>query len=568
MVSIIQIDHQDFEIGANSTDFTYGSRLYQAQVTGLISLRLIIIRLIAGSSSALLAWRIVFILLEKRGITPAELTRLMNFRVPILPGKSSRASLLWSFWALVAILLLWPHGFAAPLASSSISWIPGTRVLQQSESTSVANVSSELAKWYILLYEDICMSMILDAAAKTANDPAYAFPPTRLPLRRYFKTDEMIPSGSKIDMPLPYFAVDLRWVDASSDDRSQQVRNPSRQDVNEGFAIRLGGAVNIIRGQPWDPRAATPNKPNTFTGKKFVAVFFSTLELGKSLPDGSRASNSTKCLKVSDDFGQLSNVGQYPMPLFVRDQMTAYDCFMFAEATITAGSIQAQECNVTTSAGSTGSYATCFVDRNDSAVEEHWLTELALDFTSEVLKYSRLEGYTRPDLSDDLNDYVSGILTLGYHAAWSALITGVGNSSEPVEFRAATPIIFASIDKTRLYIWLAMQATLTVSAVLVLLAQSVSRNKTIRDPTVAALMVDLTDVTHSGRANGLCNAVTLSKEDQKLPLLQWEGEADKTRSGKDRIDKSSCQKIIFADEAVRSLRRRHRFGEQLQGDEL
>lgn len=102
---------------------------------------------------------------------------------------------------------------------------------------------------------------------------------------------------------------------------------------------------------------------------------------------------------------------------------------------------------------------------------------------------------------------------------------------------------------------------------LVLLAQCVSRTKTILDPTVAALTIDFMDVTYSGRADGLCNAVILSKEDGKLPSLQWAEEGARTRRGQASSDDSSCRIIVFVDEAVRGVRRRRQYREQLQGYE-
>lgn len=42
---------------------------------------------------------------------------------------------------------------------------------------------------------------------------------------------------------------------------------------------------------------------------------------------------------------------------------------------------------------------------------------------------------------------------------WSALIMGMGNGSEPAVFRAASPMVLASIEYTKLYIWLVMHAT-------------------------------------------------------------------------------------------------------------
>ncbi|KAK2690685.1 hypothetical protein QWA68_010487 [Fusarium oxysporum] len=82
MVLVIQIDGRHFKIGSVSTVFTFHSRLYQAQVTGLLSLALVSLRLVAGTGSALLAWRIIFILLEKCGVTLVELTRLLSLCVP------------------------------------------------------------------------------------------------------------------------------------------------------------------------------------------------------------------------------------------------------------------------------------------------------------------------------------------------------------------------------------------------------------------------------------------------------------------------------------------------------
>lgn len=97
----------------------------------------------------------------------------------------------------------------------------------------------------------------------------------------------MVPDGSRIDIPVPYLAVDLRWVDASSDDRSQHAADPSHHDVNGGFDIRTPGAVSIFREKQWNPHAATPSEPSIFIGKKFIGVFLRTLEFGDALPDSS-----------------------------------------------------------------------------------------------------------------------------------------------------------------------------------------------------------------------------------------------------------------------------------------
>lgn len=77
------INDHTFKTGSPPTLLT--SDLHQTQVNGLISLALVIISFMAGSCSALLAWRTIFILLDKGGITLTELARLGNHHLPIIP---------------------------------------------------------------------------------------------------------------------------------------------------------------------------------------------------------------------------------------------------------------------------------------------------------------------------------------------------------------------------------------------------------------------------------------------------------------------------------------------------
>lgn len=93
---IMKIDGYKFQIGSPPTLLSFDSSLYQVQVTGLLSLALVIVRVIGGSCSALLAWRTTFVLLEKRGISLAEMIRVNNWRFPILPAMTSETSVLWS----------------------------------------------------------------------------------------------------------------------------------------------------------------------------------------------------------------------------------------------------------------------------------------------------------------------------------------------------------------------------------------------------------------------------------------------------------------------------------------
>jgi len=521
----------------------FTSHLYQTQVTGLISLALVIIRLSAGSCTALLVWRKIFILLDKRVITLTELVRLDNYSIPIVPQGGSRAQMLWSCWAVTLIVLLWPSGFAAPLANSSVAWIPSIRLSDTLRPVSLGAVG-QFADWASLGYDHMRMVTIVNAALMASKDPTYAFNSTELPLRRYFPLTQEIPENSTMNLTLPYFDVSLRWIDAASDNRSQNVDDPKYGDLaDQSFAIRDNGTVAVIRSDRWDAGNATPKAAAIFSGTKLISVKVSTLNIWDLLPNGSAPTQKSACSRNSDVFGRLPDVGQQTTSYFWGGPNSAWaanDCFLIAEASITAGKYNGKDFTVSPT-GANGYMATCNIAPDLGAVEEDWISGLSLDFMSETMKYIVMLNLTQPFMHDNLDSYTTSMLKFGYDAAWSSLMKGLGNASEPTTVRSAESVVRATVDRTRLGIWLAMSAMLSLSALLEAVAQNFSTTKTVRDTTLAAVAMDLTEVTHSGLASGLCSAVVLSKEDHKLPRLKWTDNYDK------REDHTCRRRVVFAE---------------------
>ncbi|EXA30177.1 hypothetical protein FOVG_18440 [Fusarium oxysporum f. sp. pisi HDV247] len=516
MVLVIQIDGRPFKIGSGSTVFTFHSRLYQAQVTGLLSLALVTLRLVAGTGSALLACRIIFILLEKHGITLVELTRLLSLRVPILPAVKTETSLRWSLWATCAIILMWPHSFAAPLASSSLSWIPGITLLNKETPALIGEIGPH-TDWPVILYDDTRATAVISAAAMTANEPYYAFRPDRIHLRRYFNTSEYMPTGSRVNLQLPYFDADVRWIDASSTNMSIYAGNAEYSDGD------------------WWQSSSQELSP-------LMVLLHLTLASAKEIDAAQQQSSLESSPPVAQRQVQIINGDK---------ELVYYDCYMLAEVAITAGMYPARDCKVVTSDTTSQSYATCSVRRNDEALENDWLASLALEFTSETLKYTVLQNFSQPWISSDLDDYVTGMLTLGYHASWSALMKRLWNETEPISFKASEPVVFVAVQKVKLYIWLGMNATLTLSAILVFGASMTEKTKTVRGTALAPLAMDLSDIVHSPGAQGFCNAVSLSRQDNELPRMRWQGSALINRNESEGGDgnKFCSRKVVFADDA-------------------
>lgn len=540
MIMAQRIDGHTFKTGSPTSLFT--SDFYQIQVTGLISLALVIIRLLACSCSALLVWRTIFILLDKGVITLTELANLANYQFPIIPRGGSRFQLFWSCWAVAVAVLLWPPGFAAPLANSSVAWIPSIRLSNTPTSGSIGAVG-KFADWAALLYEDMRTIAVINAASMADKDPGYAFGSTQLPLRRYFSSNQKITANSTINLTLPYFAVRLRWIDAASDNRSQYVGDPKYADVaNLGNSIRIDGSVSVIRNDTWDAVEATPQAAKTFSGTKLISIKVGILNYYDRLPDGSSPKKNSPCPTSSAVFGKLPDVGQQTIGWFSGDTWAANDCFLIAEASITAGIYKGTDCTVSPT-GAFDYMATCIVTPNPGAIEDDWISGLALDFMSETMKNIVMLNLTQPWMHNNLDKYTTGILTLAYHASWSSLMGRLGNESEPTTTRMAESVVRANVDRTRICIWFAMSAMLTASALLVAVAQHVSTTKTVRDTTLAALAMDLTKVTHSDHASE-CSAVALSKKDHMLVRLKWTDNCD-------RRENNICRRrVVFAENDV------------------
>lgn len=516
--------------------------LYQIHVTGLISFALVIIRLLTCSCSALLVWRTIFILLDKELITLTQLAHLANYQLPIIPRGGSRFQLFWSCWAVAVVLLLWPPGFAAPLANSSVAWIPSTRLSDVPASLLIGNVSQS-SDWGAFVEREMRTRIVVNAALMAVKDPRYAFETTELPVRRYFSSTQKIAANSTVNITLPYFDVRLRWIDASRDARAKHAGDPEYSDVaNLWTGVRNYGSVAVLRNTKWTSREATPRAAEIFSGTKIVSIQVNTLRVEEQL-NGSAPNINTSCPTTSSIFGQLPNVGQGGKDWFVENKWAGKDCYLIAEASITAGKYRGTDCPV--SPTNTNSYlATCHIKPNPKAIKEDWIPGLALDFMSETMKNIVMLSATDPWMQNNLDKYTTGMLTLGYHAAWSSLTNRLSNSNEVTTTRIAESVVLANVNLTRICIWLVMSAMLTLSALMVAIAQKFEITRTVHDTTLVALAMDLTEVTHNGHESKLSSAVSMSQKTHKDERLKWKDDDDKGEN-------HTCRhRVVFAGSNV------------------
>lgn len=202
------------------------------------------------------------------------------------------------------------------------------------------------------------------------------------------------------------------------------------------------------------------------------------------------------------------------------------------------------------SGGPTDYSATCSTSRDSVRIEDDWIAPVALEMISEVMKDTVMVNFTQPYMGgNDIDNHTIGMLTLAYHAAWSSIMNTLAHDAETSTFRRAEPTVRASVDRGKLYGWLIMNLSLPLAAALVYIALSFIPVQTIRDTTLAPLMLDLISIKNDRRANGLCDAVALNKEDRKLPRAKFDDHIKNVSNRyNDLPSASGCRnRLVFAE---------------------
>jgi hypothetical protein len=449
------------------------------------------------------------------------------------------------------MMLSWPPSFAAPLANSSLAWIPSGRLLGKPQDFELASLD-ENPDWRGVVgsraQQQRRVYTMLQTNFMAAQDPAYAFDDAALPLQRIFKSHEPISLGSKVNLIVPYLDVTgIRWLDAK--DGFPFIGDFAFTTVTGLWNTnRADGSVALYRypETQYNPSAASDSpKADVFNGKQYVFLWVNYLGKERGY------NNDSSCPQLSPWFGQLPNVQQHEKSFYGDESMfLARDCYIVGEATIVAGQYAAQNCNVTYSTNGQNA-ATCFVDRSSAQPSPGTRTNYTIESMSETMRNMMPLGVITKDyMKLGLDAYTKGMLRIAYHASWSAITERLIGSNETAQFNIMEPVVRASVNRSRFYAWLGMNISLAVCAAFVSLVQRRTSTKAIRDVALAALTMDLTDVCHQSRTSGLCNAVVLSAKNKRLPRLVWD-RAVRATSTDDDIDlcaKTCERKVAFVDD--------------------
>ncbi|KAF2803236.1 uncharacterized protein BDZ99DRAFT_503285 [Mytilinidion resinicola] len=555
VVMFLLVDNHTFLSGTTPDSDLRRSGFYQTEVTGLVSAALVLIRLVAGVGSALVLWRLIFILLEKSGLTLAEICRLADKKLPILPRFESSSQSLWSCFAFVVVILLWPQTIAAPLANSSLAWTPSTKLASASSSQNyILNTLNDPKDKDSFVYANLITRVIFIASFMAGKNPDYAFAALRdsqIPLRRYSYLIPSLNDGGLGSFGLPYFEViNLKWIDAPDGRQLNQMDNSSMlEDPVTPEVFAPVGNLAFLRDTKWLANETVDlYEPQIFEGKKNVSVKVDGTYLGQII-DGKNVTEDTPCPTVGDVFGKLPSVQRFHRGYYVSNDWRANDCYLLAEVTIKAGIYPKRFSNVTLVGSSDHVHAISPIggadDANPSLIPDGSVGPV-LDMMSDVARLIIALNLTSDWQKDNIDNFVKGMLSMSYHSTWSAMPVIINDNTEAVDVTPMEPVILASVDKRRLYAWLGMNLALTVAALLVGVAHhwTTTRIKTIRDTTLAALTIDISKISHQS-GSGLCNASALNGDDHAIGRMKWKDDNDmETYHMTDETHRDGCRREL------------------------
>ncbi len=136
-----------------------------------------------------------------------------------------------------------------------------------------------------------------------------------------------------MNITVPYFHVDLCWMNAT-EDQFHNVGNGKYADiVSFDIDARDDGSVGILRNEPWHVNKALPTAADVFSGEQLVFLKVNIVDTSHPLPDGSIPHEDTPCPTASTCLGALPKEFSY----FMGEKWLNKDCFLVAKAFITAG---------------------------------------------------------------------------------------------------------------------------------------------------------------------------------------------------------------------------------------
>ncbi|KAK1758147.1 hypothetical protein QBC47DRAFT_295083 [Echria macrotheca] len=527
------LDGKSFLVAGRSAPSNLAGRpvLDQSEVTTIVSVCLVIARVMCTAWQGLSAWRCVFILLEKTGLSLCEASCIAWWRLPAF-------SLLWSrtHWrctgqslvrstAVLVLILAWPAQFASPLVSGSISWIPSNSYAPSNDTLLLGTASSADPWGWYGNYSDVREGLVkvsaglaaTTATGSTSNNANNDIPVVR-PARRMARQLGSFPKGSAAhNATVPIFQIEsFKWVSdftklplgiyGAIKDQYSGFLNISRDDGPLAGGQAQNGTTALLKGETWEqPDLHSLPVPHHFIGTKYAAIYV--------LWDWNHGQGSHWNCSTGDSVFDPLPAG---LQMINNAWATNYsDCIAVAELHIRAGVTQCRQAERPFLSSEPDCLASsgALLAHNETVSPDPLVTEVFAMMPEVQALIAGLQLHDVKSLKGGLETTLRNSLVQAYQGTWSALTESFTASPDQ---RLQTPVwtphtlLKAQIAKWRVVVWMGLNLLLGLSGLLLFIIQSTCEGKTVNDPVVTAMMLDSSEVIDVDKT-GLCNATDVGR---------------------------------------------------------
>jgi len=535
---IFWLNGRSFAIGGRHLSVFRASELTQSDITTIISSCLVVTRLIAGSWHALIAWRCVFILLEKTGLTLTELSRLASFHVPAittLPVRRRRQASLYVWTAAIILLLGWPAQLSNPIANGSITWTPDYAFNKTGDIALVGTATAGVG-WQNYRFDSDRTVLVQNAGGLASlGSVVTAFTPSGnnkdvfapLPARRMAPLFAGYANGTVVsNITVPVFEIKaFEWVKNISDlpsgihgsivlsgcsGRPCGYLNITGPDVRP-LGQTVPGTSALLKDTAWvQPDITRLPSATLFEGYKYAAIY-----VARYTNIGIKAINTCKTQKtVFDPLPPGIDMVWIGWNLGNSDTHFS-DCIAVARLQIRAGVTQCRgsaSMLPLTPGPSSSSSPSCVLSAKSSSIIESTSNPL-INITADPLieqvfalmpevqmtltAISATNLYPTDALSGNLERHLRDSLITSYQGTWSALNDAISAGVPRLQTQVWGPheVLTANVAVWRIYLFWGLNLLLTLAGLLLMGFQRTSDGVMVVDSVLDAISLDSSKVT-------------------------------------------------------------------------
>jgi len=495
--ALIDGHHYNLEKRRSLSGFT----ALQSDMTTLISTSVALYRLCAMIWSGAVLWRCIFILLGNGGITLEKIDTLLTWQY-------YRPPRLLSSQVLVSIILLSafsPH-VSGPILTGSITWSSSHRLVVAPASECVTGIPGEQPQGGTIATSNSFDDTLASGFASTAwlNSPQ-----DERTMKRVIDSVAHLPINSTLNnVTLPYFAISkLEWIRNPMTEIPKTLAALNRSVTL--FQSRSTGLFELIHedGLCVDPECSIISEKQVVVGIFSIAGLPTPRSAYSTVgPYPRRAPLAPGPCASSSLFGDLpANIG-----FTAADDM----CLIYGHVTYVAGAAECKNCRISSR----------ITVQNDTAlaVLPSMQVRSVIDMMPVVGGTMVLQNNSLPRAYNNLDQYVTELLIRSYAASWTHFRKSTNMTSLSTEVQIAIPTSRASVLWWRVWVWLSLNLLFTLSGFFFWVVQKCSGQRYIRNPQLAAFLLDTSEVLHE-RDRAFCDFSSLTKDDKHLGNLHLVG---------------------------------------------